>query len=54
MSDTIAAIEKALAEIAARLNDKAPMYYADDEWTRLSKAARALREARRELERGGK
>jgi len=50
MSDTIAAIDKALAEITARLNAKAPMYYPDDEWTRLSKAARALREAKRELE----
>jgi len=50
MSDTIAAIDKALADITARLNAKAPMYYADDEWARLSKAARALREARREIE----
>ena len=50
MSEILAAIDKALAAITKRLNDKAPMYYPDDEWTRLANAARALQEAKRELE----
>jgi hypothetical protein len=54
MSETIAAIDKALAEIAKRLKAKGEMYLPDEEWCRLRRCAAALQEAKRELERGGK
>jgi hypothetical protein len=42
-------IDKALAEIAQRLQSKGQMYAPDDEWARLQKIAAALKDAKREF-----
>jgi hypothetical protein len=54
MSEVLAAIDKALQAITARMKAKGEMYLPDEEWCRLRRCAAALREAKRELERGGK